>query len=283
MSRAASRRTGSPARKAKGPRAKADTRAHAHRGPRKRRAAAEGSVDAEDIARFSALADEWWDAKGKLRPLHALNPTRLGFIRDRLCAHFGRGVDDSAPFKGLDLLDVGCGGGLLAEPLARLGAGVVGIDAAEESIRAAAVHAQESGLAIDYRVATAETLAEEKQRFDVILAMEVVEHVADLEGFLAACSTLLKAGGAMVIATLNRTPRAFALAIVGAEYVLRWLPRGSHDWRKFVPPSELGAVLRANGVTVATLTGVTYNPLTDRWNLSRDLSVNYMAFATKGR
>ena len=279
MSRITSRTTGSPARKTKGAKEKAPTRKR----PRQRQRAASGSVDAGEIARFSALAEEWWDAKGKLRPLHALNPTRLGFIRDRLCTHYGRNADDPLPLKGLDLLDVGCGGGLLAEPMARLGADVVGIDAAEESIRVAGVHAQESGLAIDYRAATAEALAEGKRRFDVILAMEVVEHVADLEGFLAACSTLLKPRGAMVIATLNRTPRAFALAVVGAEYVLRWLPRGTHDWRKFVRPSELDAILRANGVTVAALTGVTYNPLTDRWNLSRDVSVNYMVFATKRR
>ena len=277
MSRITSRTTGSPARKTKGARDIAPRR----KGPRPRQRAANGSVDTEDIARFSALADEWWDAKGKFRPLHVLNPTRLRFIRDRLCTHYGREADDSLPLKGLDLLDVGCGGGLLAEPLARLGADVVGIDAAENSIRAAGVHAQESGLAIDYRVATAEALAEEKKRFDVIVAMEVVEHVADLEVFLGACCTLLKAGGAMVIATLNRTPRAFAFAIVGAEYVLRWLPRGTHDWRKFVRPSELDAMLRANGVTVAKMVGVTYNPLTDRWNLSRDVSVNYMVSAVK--
>ena len=279
MSRATSRRTGSPARKAKGPREKA----HARKAPRKERAAAAGSVDAEEIARFSALAEEWWAAKGKFRPLHALNPTRLRFIRDRLSAHYGRDADDLRPLEGLALLDVGCGGGLLAEPMARLGAAVVGIDAAEESIRVARIHAQESGLAIDYRVATAEALADEKKRFDAILIMEVIEHVADPGGFLGACCTLLKAGGAMVIATLSRTPQAFALAIVGAEYVLGWLPRGSHDWRKFVRPGELDAMLRANGVTVAARTGVTYNPLTDRWNLSRDVSVNYMVFAVKGR
>ncbi len=241
------------------------------------------SVDAGEIARFSALAGEWWEPKGKFRPLHALNPTRLAFIRQRFVSHFGRDGNESRPLAGLSLLDVGCGGGLLTEPMARLGAGVLGIDAGEDAIRVARTHATESGLAIDYRCLTAEALAAKGHRFDAVLNMEVVEHVADLDAFLGACSSLLKPGGAMVVATLNRTAKAYALAIVGAEYVLGWLPPGTHDWRKFVTPPELTAKLAKGGVKVTETTGVIYNPLSDRWTLGRDLAVNYMAFAIKDR
>ncbi len=238
------------------------------------------TVDAQEIARFNALAESWWDPDGKFRPLHKFNPIRLAYIRDRVAAHFGRDPEGPTPLSGLKVLDIGCGGGLLAEPLARLGATVTGIDAAENNIRVAQRHAEASGLAIDYRHVRAEDLAAAGERFDVVLAMEVVEHVADLDAFLDAACASLGPQGAMVIATLNRTLRAFAMAVVGAEYVLGWLPRGTHQWKKFVRPSELALRLRRNGLTVAEITGVTYNPLSDSWRLSGDLGVNYMVFAT---
>jgi 2-polyprenyl-6-hydroxyphenyl methylase/3-demethylubiquinone-9 3-methyltransferase len=238
------------------------------------------TVDAQEVARFNALAESWWDPHGKFRPLHKFNPTRLAYIRDRVAAHFGRDAEGPRPLSGLKVLDIGCGGGLLAEPLARLGATVTAIDAAEDNVRVARRHAQAGGLAIDYRHARAEDLAAAGERFDVVLAMEVVEHVADLDAFLDAACALLAPRGTLVIATLNRTARAFALAVVGAEYVLRWLPRGTHQWKKFVRPSELAQRLRRNGLTVAEVTGVSYNPLGDSWHLSGDLGVNYMVFAT---
>jgi 2-polyprenyl-6-hydroxyphenyl methylase/3-demethylubiquinone-9 3-methyltransferase len=244
---------------------------------------AAASVDPGEVARFAALAEGWWDPKGKMGPIHKLNPARLCFIRARLVEHFERDAAAIRPFTGLRLLDVGCGGGLLAEPMRRLGADVVGIDAAETSIAVARLHAEESGLEIDYRHTTVEALAAAKERFDVVLNMEVVEHVADLGVFIEGCAAVLKPGGAMLVATLNRTPKSFALAIVGAEYLLRWLPRGTHDWRKFVKPSELGRQLRAHGLAIEDLTGLAYNPLNDKWATSRDLDVNYMAFASKPR
>ncbi len=244
---------------------------------------AEGaSVDAAEVARFAALAETWWDPNGKMAPIHKFNPARLGYIRDRLVAHFGRDPQSIRPLTDLRLLDVGCGGGLLAEPMRRLGAAVVAIDAARTNIEVARAHAAESGLEIDYRHTTVEALAEANEQFDVVLSMEVVEHVADVGAYIGACAAVLKPGGAMILATLNRTPKAFALAIVGAEYLLRWLPRGTHDWRKFVKPSELGRHLREHGLTIEDLTGLAYNPLNDKWTTApRDLDVNYMAFATK--
>jgi 2-polyprenyl-6-hydroxyphenyl methylase / 3-demethylubiquinone-9 3-methyltransferase len=244
---------------------------------------AEGaSVDAAEVARFAALASSWWDPRGEMAPIHKLNPARLGYIRARLVEHFGRDVDAVRPFTGLRLLDVGCGGGLVAEPMRRLGADVVAIDAARTNIEVARAHAAESGLEIDYRHTTVEALAAAGESYDVVLSLEVVEHVADLGAFLGACAGVLKPGGAMILATLNRTPKAFALAIVGAEYLLRWLPRGTHDWRKFVKPSELGRHLRAHGLAIEDLTGLAYNPLNDKWTAApRDLDVNYMAVATK--
>jgi len=240
------------------------------------------SVDAVEIAKFTAMAEAWWDPEGKFRPLHRFNPVRLAYIRDRLCAHFGRDPLQDQPLKGLKLLDVGCGGGLLSEPLARLGAEVTGLDAAEKNIRVAALHAAEMGLAIDYRHTSAESLAAGPARFDAVLNMEVVEHVADVASFLTACATLVRPGGVMILATLNRTPKAFLLAIVGAEYLLRWLPRGTHDWRRFLKPSELSRALRGAGMDVREMTGVAYNPLTDGWRLApRDLDVNYMLLAVK--
>ncbi len=239
------------------------------------------TVDADEIARFEALAERWWRADGPMRALHRLNPVRIRFVRDRLAARLGRDADGDAPLAGLTLIDVGCGAGLLSEPMARLGARVTGIDAAAENIRVAAAHAAAGGLAIDYRHADVEALARAGERFDVVMAMEVVEHVADLDAFLAACCALVKPGGAMFVATLNRTPQSFALAIVGAEYLLRWLPRGTHDWRKFVRPSELAARLRRGGVKIVELAGVRYNPFADAWSLADDVSVNYMAMGEK--
>ena len=239
------------------------------------------SVDRDEVAKFAALAKDWWDPAGKLKPLHALNPIRLAFIRDRLAAHFGRNPLGAAPLDGLSVLDIGCGGGLLSEPLCRMGARVTGVDAAAENIGVAARHAEGQGLAIDYRQTTAESLAASGEEFDAVVTMEVVEHVADLRSFLEACATLVKPKGALVAATLNRTPKSFLLAIVGAEYLLRWLPPGTHDWRRFVRPSELAGALRPGGLEVAEIAGVAYNPLTDRWRLARDTDVNYMIFATR--
>jgi 2-polyprenyl-6-hydroxyphenyl methylase/3-demethylubiquinone-9 3-methyltransferase len=239
------------------------------------------SVDAQEVARFAALADEWWDPAGGLAPLHALNPVRLEFIRDHLAGHLKRDPLADRPLHGVRLLDVGCGGGLLCEPLARLGATVVGIDAAVENTAVAAAHAAQSGLHIDYRYTTAEALADAGESFDVVITMEVIEHVADVDGFVAACSALVKPGGLLMAATLNRTPQAFALAIVGAEYLLRWLAPGTHDWRKFVRPAELARNLRAGGVTVTAISGARYSPIDGTWSQSRDLSVNYMVVGVK--
>ncbi|MCP4329163.1 MAG: bifunctional 2-polyprenyl-6-hydroxyphenol methylase/3-demethylubiquinol 3-O-methyltransferase UbiG [Alphaproteobacteria bacterium] len=239
------------------------------------------TIDDDEVARFAALAEDWWDPTGPLRSLHKLNPVRLKFIRDRVANHFGRDPLDPAPLHGLRLLDIGCGGGLLCEPMRRLGASVVGIDAAERNVAVARIHAEQGRLDIDYRHGSAEDLAASGARFDVVLTMEVVEHVADVELFLSACADLLDPGGCLVAATINRTAKAFALAIVGAEYVLGWLPRGTHDWREFVRPSEMVEALRAGDVAVNELTGVIYNPINDAWSTSRDLDVNYMAFATK--
>ncbi len=243
--------------------------------------ASDASVDPDEIARFARLADRWWDPEGEFRPLHRLNPVRLTYIRDRLASHFGRDIRPRHPFAGLRLLDIGCGGGLISEPLARLGFAVTGIDAAAETIAAAQRHAGDLGLAIDYRHTTAEALAGTGVRFDAVLALEVVEHVADPPAFLATVGELVAPGGAAVLATINRTPKAYALAIVGAEYLLRWLPRGTHQWRRFLRPSELVRDLRRGGLAVADISGVSYAPLADRWELSRDLDVNYMLFATR--
>jgi 2-polyprenyl-6-hydroxyphenyl methylase/3-demethylubiquinone-9 3-methyltransferase len=246
------------------------------------RAGEAASIDAEEVAKFSAMAEVWWDPNGKFRPLHRFNPVRLTFIRDRLCAHFGRDPLADKPLEGLKVLDVGCGGGLLSEPLARLGAEVTGLDAAEQNVKVAGLHAAESGLAIDYRHGSVEALAEGDRRFDAVLNMEVVEHVADVDSFLTASAALVRPGGLMILATLNRTPKAFLLAIVGAEYLLRWLPRGTHDWRRFLRPSELARSLREAGLEVTEMTGVAYNPLTDGWRLApRDLDVNYMLVAER--
>lgn len=239
------------------------------------------SIDPAEIARFSALAAEWWDPQGKFRPLHKFNPVRLGFLRDRIATHFGRDAASDPPLKGLRLLDIGCGGGLVSEPMARLGAAVTGADAGERNIGIARQHAGEAGVEIDYRCTSAEDLAAAGEQFDVVLALEIVEHVADLDGFLAACGQMVKPGGLLIAATLNRTPKSFALGIVAAEYILRWVPRGTHDWKKFLKPHELAAGLRRGGLALKDVVGVSYDPFADRWRISRDTDVNYMLVAVK--
>ena len=242
----------------------------------------QGTVDPAEIAKFAAMADDWWDPDGAYRPLHRQNPARLTFIRDQLCARFGRDTRSLSSLSGLRIADIGCGGGLICEPLARIGADIVGVDATAPNITAAQVHAESQGLTIDYRHMTAEALAETGAQFDAVLNLEIIEHVADVPAFVAACAALVKPGGAMITSTLNRTPRAFALAIVGAEYVLRWLPRGTHDWRRFVKPSELARYLRREGMTLTTLCGLTLDPLARTWTLNpHDVAVNYIAFSTK--
>ena len=238
------------------------------------------SIDPAEVARFSAQAAHWWDPNGPFRPLHKFNPARLAYIRDRICTHFGRDARGPVPLNGLSLLDIGCGGGLVCEPMARLGAVVTGADASYENIGAAKAHALAQGLNIDYRHTSAETLAEAAERFDVVLNLEVIEHVADRGAFLAACAQMLKPGGMMVLATLNRTMKAYALAVLGAEYVLGWLPRGTHDWDKFITPEELSALLAAQGLGVTGRTGVSYQILTGQWALSLDTDVNYMLCVT---
>jgi 2-polyprenyl-6-hydroxyphenyl methylase / 3-demethylubiquinone-9 3-methyltransferase len=245
------------------------------------RADERASVDRAELEKFAAAAARWWDPHGPFRPLHRLNPVRLAFIRDHLCAHFGRDPKAANPLAGLSLVDIGCGGGLLSEPLSRLGAEVLGIDAEPAGIAAAEEHARETGASVRYRAAGAEELLAEARSFDAVIAMEVIEHVADVDAFLAATCGLAKPGGAVFLATLNRTLRAFALGVVAAEYVLGWLPRGTHDWRRFVRPSELARGLRRHDVETKALKGVGYNPMTDSWGLSPDLGVNYMAFGIK--
>jgi 2-polyprenyl-6-hydroxyphenyl methylase/3-demethylubiquinone-9 3-methyltransferase len=239
------------------------------------------TVDAAEVDRFSRLAGTWWDPRGKMAVLHKFNPVRIAWIRDAACRQFGRNAGHPPCLDGLRILDIGCGGGLLCEPLARLGAGMVGADPSADNIKAAALHAERGGLAIDYRVTVAEALAAAGERFDVVLAMEVVEHVADVGLFLRSCADMVKPGGLMIAATLNRTLKSFALAIVGAEYVLGWLPRGTHRWDKFLTPHELEGALTAAGLAVTDETGVVYNPLSDAWRLSSDMDVNYMVTAAK--
>src|SRR5476649_65104 len=240
------------------------------------------SVDSAEVEHFSRMAADWWDARGPMAPLHKLNPVRLGYIRDKAAARFGRDPKKLDCLKGLRMLDVGCGAGILSEPLARLGAQMVGADPAEENIAVATAHAQESGVPVDYRATTAEALAEAGERFDVVLAMEVVEHVTNVKEFVATCASMVKPGGLMIAATLNRTLKSFALAIVGAEYVLRWLPRGTHQWDKFVTANELELAFERGGLRVIGERGVIYNPFADRWQLSSDMDVNYMLVAERG-
>lgn len=238
------------------------------------------TVDRDEVARFDRSAAQWWDTAGPMRALHRLNPVRLAYIRDMTCRRFGRSARTERPLEGLAALDVGCGGGVLSEPLARLGAAVTGLDPAPENIAVARRHAERSGVPVAYRN-DVEALASAGERFDVVLAMEVVEHVADLDLFVGACGRLVRPGGLVFVATINRTLRAYALAIVGAEYVLGWLPRGTHNWQKFVTPDELRAALQRAGLTPKRTDGVVYNPLADEWRLSRDTGVNYMMLAEK--
>lgn len=235
------------------------------------------TVDPAEVAKFEAMAAEWWDPNGKFRPLHLMNPCRLDYICAQIAAEFGRDLAGPLPFKGLRVLDIGCGGGLLSEPMARLGADVVGADAAERNIPVAEAHARQSGLVIDYRHTTAEVLAEAGERFDVVLNMEVIEHVADPLAYLIACRELLKPGGLMICSTLNRNPKSFMMAIVGAEWVMRWLPKGTHDWARFITPDELAGFLRGAGLDPVDRKGFVFNPVSWAWGMSdRDLSVNYV-------
>ncbi len=235
------------------------------------------SVDPAEVAKFEAMAAEWWDPTGKFKPLHMMNPVRLDYITRQIAAEFDRDLAAPAPFAGLRLLDIGCGGGLLSEPMARLGAEVVGADAAARNIPVARLHAEEQGLAIDYRHTTAEALAVGGEVFDVVLAMEIVEHVADPQAFVATCRDLLKPGGLMIASTINRNAKSFMAAIVGAEWVMRWLPKGTHDWAKFITPDELSAHLQRAGLAPVDRKGFVFNPVSWQWSISdRDLSVNYV-------
>ena len=238
------------------------------------------SIDASEIAKFSAIAHEWWDPDGKFAPLHKFNPVRLKFIRDWAGRHFARAAG-LRPFEGLSLLDIGCGGGLLSEPMARLGFAVTGIDPAEKNVKTATAHAAETGLKIDYRAETAEALVEEGAHFDVVLNMEVVEHAADPKAFLETCAQLVKPGGIMFTATLNKTLKSLALAKVAAEYVLGWLPKGTHDWNRFIAPGTLHAMLEDGGLTVLKTQGVAFDPLTWDWRLAGNIDVNYMVVAAR--
>ena len=235
------------------------------------------TIDPAEVAKFEAMAAEWWDRQGKFKPLHLMNPCRLDYITRQIAAEFGRDLTRPMPFTGLRLLDIGCGGGLLSEPMARLGADVVGADAARRNIPVARLHAEASGLAIDYRHTTAEALAAAGEAFDVVLNMEVVEHVADPPGYLRACRDLLKPGGLMICSTLNRNAKSWLMAIVGAEHIMRWLPKGTHDWAKFITPDELFDLLRGAGLEPVDRKGMVFNPLGWSWSISeRDLSVNYV-------
>ncbi|MCJ8334055.1 MAG: bifunctional 2-polyprenyl-6-hydroxyphenol methylase/3-demethylubiquinol 3-O-methyltransferase UbiG [Epibacterium sp.] len=244
--------------------------------------APQSTVDPSEIAKFEAMAAEWWDPTGKFKPLHMLNPCRLDYITQQIAAEFDRDLSDPAPFSGLRLLDIGCGGGLLSEPMARLGADVVGADAAERNLPVARVHAEQSGLEIDYRHTTAEAMADSAEQFDVVLNMEVVEHVADPQAYLTATQQLLKPGGLQICSTINRNPKSYAMAIFGAEVVMRWLPRGTHEWSKFITPDELFDFLSKAGLTPVDRKGFVFNPLLWSWSISaKDLSVNYVTASTK--
>lgn len=245
------------------------------------RSATSSTVDDAEIARFSALADTWWDARGKMAVLHKFNPVRLAYIRDKACEKFDRDPKKLDCLSELRILDIGCGGGILSEPLARIGANVVGADASETNIEVAKLHAAKSGVAVDYRATTAEALADTGEKFDIVLAMEIIEHVADVDLFVSRCAEMVKPDGFMVIATLNRTLKSFALAIVGAEFVLGWLPRGTHKWDKFVTPNEVEIALETADMEITAETGVLYNLLADRWQLTSDMDVNYMVVAER--
>ena len=239
--------------------------------------AVQTTIDPAEVAKFEAMAADWWDPTGKFKPLHLMNPCRLDYITSQIAAEYGRDLKQPLPFTGLRILDIGCGGGLLSEPMARLGAAVIGADAAPRNIPVARLHAEQSGLVIDYRHTTAEDLAAAGERFEVVLNMEVVEHVSDPQAYLTACQSLLKPGGLMVCSTLNRNAKSFLMAIVGAEWVMRWLPKGTHDWAKFITPDELYQLIRKAGLDPVDRKGMVFNPVAWSWSLSdRDLSVNYV-------
>jgi 2-polyprenyl-6-hydroxyphenyl methylase / 3-demethylubiquinone-9 3-methyltransferase len=237
------------------------------------------TIDPDEVARFERMAETWWDPQGPMKVLHRFNPVRLAYIRDEACRRFGRDPRSARSLEGLTILDVGCGGGVLSEPLGRLGARVTGLDPAPTNISVARLHAEQAGVPVDYRGETVEAVVARGELFDMVLAMEVVEHVSDVQAFVRACGQAVKPGGALVMATLNRTLRSFALAIVGAEYVLGWLPRGTHEWDRFVTPDELSEAIRQAGFDVTDLQGVVFNPLRNTWSLSRDTAVNYMLVA----
>lgn len=240
------------------------------------------TIDPSEVAKFEAMASEWWDVNGKFKPLHMMNPCRLDYITEQIATEFGRDLTKSLPFKGLRLLDIGCGGGLLSEPMARLGATVVGADAAAGNIPVAQIHAEQSGLTIDYRNTSAEALADAGEQFDVVLNMEVVEHVADPLAYLTACRILLKPGGLMLCSTINRNPKSYMMAIVGAEQIMRWLPKGTHEFAKFITPDELISLIENAGLTPVDRKGFVFNPLLWSWSISeRDLSVNYVTASVK--
>ncbi len=243
-----------------------------HSGPR---------IDEQELASFRAGAQEWWNPEGSFKPLHALQPVRIRYIRDHLVSHFGCDRRSLTPLQGLTIADIGCGGGLLCEPLARLGAAVTGVDPVADSIETARKHAHGQGLAIRYLVGTAEDLAAVGEAFDAVIAMEVIEHVPDINAFVKACAGIVKPGGLLLLSTINRTARSYALAIVGAEYILRWLPKGTHRWEKFVTPDELGQALTASGLDLIETKGCVFNPLGQGWQLSSDTAVNYFAAARK--
>lgn len=243
--------------------------------------AAKTTIDQSEVDRFSAMAAEWWSPTGKFKPLHKFNPVRLAYIRDKAAENFSRSPKSAKPLEGLRVLDIGCGGGLLSEPVARMGAEVVGADPSEKNIGIASTHAKASAVAVDYRAVTAEQLAEAGETFDIVLNMEVVEHVADVELFMNTCASMVRPGGLMFVATINRTMKAAALAIFAAENVLRWLPRGTHQYEKLVRPEELEKPLAASGLEIVDRTGVFFNPLANQWNLSKDMDVNYMLLAKR--
>ncbi len=239
------------------------------------------TINDEEVAKFSAMAEEWWDPKGKFKPLHKFNPVRIGYVRDKAIGHFGRDAGQLRPLAGLKILDIGCGGGLLSEPMARLGATMVGADASERNIRIAQLHAGQSGLDIDYRATTAEALAAAGERYDIVLNMEVVEHVDNVPLYMKSCADLVAPGGLLFTATINRTLRARAFAIFAAENVLRWLPKGTHSYEKFLTPDEIAALVERNGLKVVDRTGVVFHPLADEWRQSRDMGINYMVLAAR--
>ena len=244
--------------------------------------ASQMNVDSKEIAKFEAMAEEWWDPKGKFKPLHMLNPCRLDYINSQICSEFGRKIAEVSPFEGLRILDIGCGGGLLCEPMARLGAIVMGVDAAARNIPVAEAHARQVGLEIDYRSGTAEDLVEKGEEFDVILNMEVIEHVLDPQTYMRACQKLLKPGGLMICSTINRNSKSYILGVIMAEHVMRWLPKGTHEWSKFITPDELFELITAAGLQPVDKSGFVFNPITWQWKLSdHDLSVNYVTASLK--